>query len=248
MEAVRTSAPTSWGAGTSPGDAGTRTDSSSATSPGRLTKEPPAGWIPASERGRRQKNRIIETALMVFTERSYANVGMASIAEAARVSTGTLYRYFPSKELLFISVLDRVLYDMYNSARTRTVGTDIREAITVSTYEYLQAFSRNRKVIGSAGELMASTPSVREMWWAMREQLHGGMLVRLREHQALSTLGALDPRMLIKALTSMVDGFGQRAFVEGEFGVLDDAAIHDAADVLAGVWYRSIFGSESAAP
>jgi AcrR family transcriptional regulator len=242
MAGVSTAGKRSWTASRAEG--WTADGAPASTSAAAKVKAPPAGWTPSSERGRRQKTRIIEAALHAFADRGYAEVGMASIAQAAQTSTGTLYRYFPSKELLFISVLDRVLYDMYNAARARDVTTGIREAITASTYRYLQAFARNRRVIGSAGELMGSTPSVREMWWSMRERLHEGMLVRLREHQALSDAEPLDAPTLIKVLASMVDGFGHRAFVEGEFGPMDDAAIHDAAAVLAGVWYRSIFGCQ----
>ncbi|WP_244501173.1 TetR/AcrR family transcriptional regulator [Streptomyces sp. TP-A0874] len=211
-------------------------------------KRPPAGWQPSSGRGRKQKGKIVDAALQAFTEAGYANVSMASIAEGAGVSTGSLYRYFPSKELLFISVLDHVLYDMYNAARTRPSDGSVRESITMSTAQYLRAFQRNRKVIGSAIELMASSETVRNTWWAMREQLHQGMLTRLCQHQQMSRISALEPELLITTLTSMVDGFGQRAFVEGEFGPLDEAAVDAAAAVLAGVWYRSIFGSDDVSP
>ncbi|MEV1295500.1 TetR/AcrR family transcriptional regulator [Pseudonocardia sp. NPDC049635] len=185
----------------------------------------------------------MEAAQLSFTEVGYANAGMAGIAARAGVSTGSLYRYFPSKEQLFISVLDKVLYDMYNAARTRSPEADIRRSITTATAQYLRAFQCNSKIIGSAVELMASSRRVRHMWWTMREQLHQGMLVRLRQHQTMTDVPALDPELLITTLTSMVDGFGQRAFVEGEFGPLTDSAIDAAAEVLAGVWYRSIFGS-----
>lgn len=48
------------------------------------------------------REHIFQTALRLFFERGYDNTSLKDIAEAAQVSTGTLYRYFPTKsDLLF---------------------------------------------------------------------------------------------------------------------------------------------------
>lgn len=49
--------------------------------------------------------RIRAAALEVFAERGFLGASMADIARAAGVSTGNLYRYFASKEVLFEVVL-----------------------------------------------------------------------------------------------------------------------------------------------
>ena len=52
----------------------------------------------ATEDPKRQK--ILDAALAVFCERTFAGCNVPSIAERAGVATGTIYRYFPSKEAL----------------------------------------------------------------------------------------------------------------------------------------------------
>jgi AcrR family transcriptional regulator len=49
--------------------------------------------------------RIRDAALEVFAGRGFLGASMADIARAAGVSTGNLYRYFASKEVLFEVVL-----------------------------------------------------------------------------------------------------------------------------------------------
>ncbi len=43
---------------------------------------------------------ILDAALQLFDERTYGGCAMPLIADAAGVATGTIYRYFPSKEAL----------------------------------------------------------------------------------------------------------------------------------------------------
>jgi AcrR family transcriptional regulator len=53
--------------------------------------------------------RIRQAALRVFAERGFAQAGVADIAREARVSSGNVYRYFESKEVLFEAVVPRAL-------------------------------------------------------------------------------------------------------------------------------------------
>jgi AcrR family transcriptional regulator len=50
-------------------------------------------------------NEILKIASQVFTEMGYEGASMAEIATRVGGSRGTLYRYFPSKERLFLEVV-----------------------------------------------------------------------------------------------------------------------------------------------
>lgn len=58
----------------------------------------------ATRTGRRAD--ILAAALACFARRGYHETTMAEVAEAAEVSKGTPYLYFPSKEALFIALHD----------------------------------------------------------------------------------------------------------------------------------------------
>jgi AcrR family transcriptional regulator len=60
--------------------------------------------LPAAER----RERLVETALRVFTEGSYRGTTTAEIARAAGVSEPILYRHFASKRDLYLAALDHV--------------------------------------------------------------------------------------------------------------------------------------------
>ena len=52
-----------------------------------------------------RKSLIITAAMKLFEERSFHDIGMRDIASEAGVSAASIYRYFPSRDDLFIEAL-----------------------------------------------------------------------------------------------------------------------------------------------
>lgn len=63
---------------------------------------------------------ILAAALACFARSGYHSTTMAEVAEAAEVSKGTPYLYFPSKEALFIA-----LYDEWDCGLSDRIGTEV---------------------------------------------------------------------------------------------------------------------------
>ena len=68
---------------------------------------------PGKTRWRRRKDarpqEILEAALQVFAEKGFAAARMDEIAQRARVSKGTIYLYFESKEAVFRALIQATL-------------------------------------------------------------------------------------------------------------------------------------------
>lgn len=54
----------------------------------------------------KKRSQILEAASRIFAARIYHRVTMDEVARSARVGKGTLYRYFPSKEDLYLAIVD----------------------------------------------------------------------------------------------------------------------------------------------
>lgn len=78
--------------------------------PERGSAAPPR---PEKARWRRRKDarpqEILEAALQVFAEKGFAAARMDEIAQRARVSKGTIYLYFESKEAVFRALIQETL-------------------------------------------------------------------------------------------------------------------------------------------
>ncbi len=51
-----------------------------------------------------KREKIIQSAIEVFSRKSFQNASIAEIAEKAEVAEGTIYQYFKNKEDLFFSI------------------------------------------------------------------------------------------------------------------------------------------------
>lgn len=69
--------------------------------------------------------RVVAVAIEAFQTRSYSEVTVSDIAEAAQVAKGTVYRYFASKEDLLTAAIESLLADTesrFSSAVTALGG------------------------------------------------------------------------------------------------------------------------------
>ena len=56
-----------------------------------------------------RRDEILRAALGVFARRGFEATRIADIAEAAHMSHGLIYRYFPSKEAAFVALVERAV-------------------------------------------------------------------------------------------------------------------------------------------
>jgi AcrR family transcriptional regulator len=54
------------------------------------------------------RQELLEQAFTLFAKRGYAAVTMRDVAKELKVSTGTLYHYFPTKEALFQDLMNNL--------------------------------------------------------------------------------------------------------------------------------------------
>lgn len=59
-----------------------------------------------SERSRRSRSAILEAALELFSQQGFGGTTVREIADAASVSTGSVYHQFPDKEAIFRQLLE----------------------------------------------------------------------------------------------------------------------------------------------
>lgn len=72
----------------------------------------------------RRCEEILDAALKLFAERGYSGADTQDLANDLGVGKGTLYRYFPSKERLFLAAVDRVMRRLRASVDSSMAGID----------------------------------------------------------------------------------------------------------------------------
>jgi AcrR family transcriptional regulator len=79
----------------------------------------------------RYRKQLLAQSFELFAEIGYGNITMRQIANRLGVSTGTLYHYFPSKEAMFLQLVEeQTQQDIANFLdRSSSIPTDLRSRI-----------------------------------------------------------------------------------------------------------------------
>ena len=86
------------------------------------------------ERSLETRDNILTAAVEQFAQSGYEATSVAQVCQAAGVSKGAFYHHFPSKQALFINLLDRwldLLDEQFALARFQT--SSVPEALTLMT-------------------------------------------------------------------------------------------------------------------
>ncbi|WP_163997796.1 TetR/AcrR family transcriptional regulator [Pyxidicoccus caerfyrddinensis] len=60
-----------------------------------------------------RRRLILDETLALYRSTSYADVKMADVAERAKLAKGTVFLYFPTKEALFLALLEDLLFSWF---------------------------------------------------------------------------------------------------------------------------------------
>ena len=85
---------------------------------------------PTQRRSREMVDRILEAAARIFAEQGYHGTTTNHVAEAAEVSVGSLYQYFPNKDALLVGLAERHVADAIEglsavAAQLRVAAPDV---------------------------------------------------------------------------------------------------------------------------
>jgi AcrR family transcriptional regulator len=80
---------------------------------------------PGPQRARKDEDKearrrlILDAAVALYERTSYAEVKMADVAEASRLAKGTVFLYFPTKEALFLALLEERFFAWFEKLDAR---------------------------------------------------------------------------------------------------------------------------------
>ena len=116
---------------------------------------------PARRRARATRANLLAAGVSVLPERGYHDTRIADIVERAGVSHGTFYRYFPSKDALFVVLAERTATTLFE-LMTQFPGVADESALRVWFEEYFASYRANGGVISVWQEIDVATSGLDE--------------------------------------------------------------------------------------
>ena len=125
------------------------------------------------------RKRILREALRLFKRDGYEQTTVDAIAEAAEIGPRTLYRYFPSKDLILLDPL--VGYDLIASISLHAVNLPVEEALAEAILEWAKWQDTNAEEILLVRSLIDQAPLARARLWDIVYQAEQALNTLLAE-------------------------------------------------------------------
>jgi AcrR family transcriptional regulator len=158
---------------------------------------------PSTERGTATYEALLRAGASVFSRRGFRQASVAEICRRSRVANGTFYQYFLDKEQIFLTLIERMAYQLQMRLQASV-------APTASAIEQLQSALRTHlKFIESQTALYRVFREAEFIHTGLSKQLYG-QLARfyqeiLQSGQSQGQLRHLDPETVSFSLIGMAE-------------------------------------------
>jgi AcrR family transcriptional regulator len=211
------------------------------------TSPPTSETSPRGRRGTRasgddRERAILVTAEQLLEERPLSEISVEDLARGAGISRPTFYFYFPSKDAVLLTLVDRMV-EAGTASREEALAKlarDPRAGWRMALQASFDAFGSRRAVILAAAELRTTNAEARELWSRVMEGWVTDVTAVIESERTRGVAPAGQPaRDLAIALLQMNER-AQYATFAGESPALSEDKI---LDVLVDVWVRAIYGA-----
>ncbi|NPA05784.1 MAG: TetR/AcrR family transcriptional regulator [Chloroflexi bacterium] len=113
-----------------------------------IASEAKKPMTPRQARSQATYHRLLQAAEEAFAQSSYDAVSVAEICQRAGVSKGAFYHHFPSKQAIFLAVLQAWVQRLENGLRTALAAApDVETALDAMVTTFIQALQDTRERI-----------------------------------------------------------------------------------------------------
>ena len=170
--------------------------------------------------GARTEEAIREAAVELIAARGFEATTLREIAERVGVQPGTLYRYFPSKAQLLVSLLVEHLEFLLASWAVQRPDTDdpVARLRAFVDFHIRSHTLRRREVFVANMELRSLAPADRARVVALRRRYEDQLTDILRDGMAHGIFQLPDARVATFAILAMLTGVGSWYRDSGRLG------------------------------
>lgn len=180
------------------------------------------------ERASAQRDRILAAAKQCFIEHGFHAASMASIAEAADISAGLIYRYFDNKNAIILAIIERQLAEKRADIASLQPGIDFAARIGELAARWRAGDERamNPTLFLEMSALGKRDPQIAAALETSDRLTRGDFAAWLKQRAERSgqTLGAAEAEARAFALQCLIEGLALRAVREPGVGDADIAA------------------------
>jgi TetR/AcrR family transcriptional regulator, ethionamide resistance regulator len=190
-----------------------------------------------------RERAILETAEKLLEERPLGEISVDDLAKGAGISRPTFYFYFPSKDAVVLTIIDRLVADAAEGREeilTALAEQGPRAGLRVSLENLYGAFRSRPGVVRAGSELRATNQEARDLWAAVMEGwvVDVTAVIEFQRERGAAPPGPPAREMAI-ALVQMNERAQYATLLDEQPSLDRDRAL----DVLIEIWLRAIYGT-----
>jgi AcrR family transcriptional regulator len=203
-----------------------------ATDPKTATRTTKGAKAPASRRGVKTRNRILDAAVKVFGERGLVDATMHDIGREAGLSSGTVYRYFVDKADVFDFLL-RELEETYRDETSFPLGGRGELLVRESALRFFELYREHAVLYRVLWETLEPPSAFSEAWIEMHNSNRDAIARALRHGKRQGvTVPDLDVPLTAEVAVLL---FERPSFTRLIMGWDEDVTDDDVAGVIEGM-------------
>jgi AcrR family transcriptional regulator len=183
---------------------------------------------------------ILATAERLLRERPLQDISIDELTRSVGISRPAFYFYFPSKDAVLLTLLDRVVAAAFDAAgRNHAPDSDDptqqwRRGIEAA----FETFNAHRTVMVAASQAKATNPEVRELWNSILQRWVKRTVTLIESERQR---GAAPPGIPAEDLAIALNLMNERAMYA--VSAADEPALAESnlVDVLTQVWVNVIY-------
>lgn len=160
-----------------------------------------------------RKAQILQEALLLFSSKGLSATKIQDIAEAVGMAQGLIYHYFPSKEAIYLELIDRALDKLQQATQSlQNTPCSAKEKITLSIGKILntiaesEAFTQTCRLIAQATNSSAIPEKAKQWIEAKRDLPYQEMAKIFAQGQEEGTIIPADPYQLSVLFWTSLNG------------------------------------------
>jgi AcrR family transcriptional regulator len=193
--------------------------------------------------GEDRERAILETAERLLEEKPLSEISVDDLAKGAGISRPTFYFYFPSRDAVVLTIIERMIPAITVAGREETLALlleDPRAGLKQTLVEIYATFKERKAVVLAAGELRTINAEAQELWARIMESWVSAATAIIEGERARGAAPeGIPARDLAIALVQMNERVQHGTLVSESPSLGEDRAI----DVLVEIWLHAIYGT-----
>ena len=185
---------------------------------------------------------ILETAERLLEDRSLAEISVDDLARGAGLSRPTFYFYFPSKDAVLLTLLERVITKADSALQQLSAErpADRREIWRHGINVFFETFGAHRAVCAATVAAKSTNSEARDLWARSMQRWIDHIAAVIETERVAGAAPATVPALeLSTALNLMNESVMTATFAGHQPSLPDDRVL----DNLVHIWTTSIYGT-----